>query len=88
VEGRPSGRGQIVAYSSPCRRSTMKARATVLTWPSPPVTTAALPSCATYTIPLMLFCIVHHKSMTASPIGCEQQTRTLPSAGISSGSGP
>jgi hypothetical protein len=28
-----------------------------------------------------------HKSMTTSPIGCEQQTRTLPSAGFSSGSG-
>jgi len=29
-----------------------------------------------------------HKSMTTSPIGREQQTRTLPSAGLSSGSGP
>jgi hypothetical protein len=29
-----------------------------------------------------------HKSMTTSRIGCEQQTRTLPSAGLSSGSGP
>ena len=29
-----------------------------------------------------------HKSMTTSPIGCEQQTRRLPSAGLSSGSGP
>ena len=28
-----------------------------------------------------------HKSMTTSPIGCEQQTRRLPSAGLSSGSG-
>jgi hypothetical protein len=28
------------------------------------------------------------RSMTTSPIGCEQQTRRLPSAGISSGSGP
>jgi hypothetical protein len=28
-----------------------------------------------------------HKSMTTSPLGCEQQTRTLPSAGLSSGSG-
>jgi hypothetical protein len=28
-----------------------------------------------------------HKSMTTSPAGCEQQTRTLPSAGLSSGSG-
>ena len=29
-----------------------------------------------------------HKSMTTSRIGCEQQTRRLPSAGLSSGSGP
>ena len=29
-----------------------------------------------------------HKSMTTSRIGCEQQTRRLPSAGFSSGSGP
>lgn len=29
-----------------------------------------------------------HKSMTTSRIGCEQQTRTLPPAGLSSGSGP
>jgi hypothetical protein len=29
-----------------------------------------------------------HKSMTTSPIGCEQHTRRLPSAGFSSGSGP
>jgi hypothetical protein len=29
-----------------------------------------------------------HKSMTTSPTGCEQQTRRLPSAGLSSGSGP
>ena len=28
-----------------------------------------------------------HRSMTTSPIGCEQQTRTLPSAGFSRGSG-
>jgi hypothetical protein len=28
-----------------------------------------------------------HKSMTASRIGCEQQTRRLPSAGCSSGCG-
>jgi len=28
-----------------------------------------------------------HKSMTTSLLGCEQQTRTLPSAGMSSGSG-
>ena len=28
-----------------------------------------------------------HKSMTTSQIGCEQQTRRLPSAGLSSGSG-
>ena len=29
-----------------------------------------------------------YKSMTTSPTGCEQQTRRLPSAGLSSGSGP
>ena len=29
-----------------------------------------------------------HRSMTTSRIGCEQQTRILPSAGLSSGSGP
>lgn len=29
-----------------------------------------------------------HKSMTTSPMGCEQQIRRLPSAGFSSGSGP
>jgi threonine dehydrogenase-like Zn-dependent dehydrogenase len=29
-----------------------------------------------------------HRSMTTSRIGCEQQTRRLPSAGFSSGSGP
>src|SRR5205809_7596431 len=29
-----------------------------------------------------------HKSMTTSRIGCEQQTRRLPSAGFSSGPGP
>src|SRR5262249_32178604 len=29
-----------------------------------------------------------HRSSTTSRIGCEQQTRTLPSAGLSSGSGP
>src|SRR5262245_35627966 len=29
-----------------------------------------------------------HRSMTTSRIGCEQQTRRLPSAGLSSGSGP
>lgn len=29
-----------------------------------------------------------HKSTTTSRVGCEQQTRTLPSAGLSSGSGP
>src|SRR5215468_1924786 len=29
-----------------------------------------------------------HKSMTTSPIGCEQQTRRLPLAGLSRGSGP
>ncbi len=29
-----------------------------------------------------------HKSMTMSRMGCEQQTRRLPSAGFSSGSGP
>jgi hypothetical protein len=29
-----------------------------------------------------------HKSMTTSRIGCEQQMRRLPSAGLSSGSGP
>jgi hypothetical protein len=32
--------------------------------------------------------VMPHKSMTTSRIGCEQQTRTLPSAGLSSGSGP
>ena len=30
---------------------------------------------------------VSHKSMTTSRVGWEQQTRTLPSAGLSSGSG-
>ena len=30
---------------------------------------------------------VAHKSMTRSLLGCAQQTRTLPSAGLSSGSG-
>jgi hypothetical protein len=29
-----------------------------------------------------------HRSTTTSPIGCEQQMRILPSAGLSSGSGP
>jgi hypothetical protein len=29
-----------------------------------------------------------HKSTTTSLVGCEQQIRTLPSAGLSSGSGP
>ena len=29
-----------------------------------------------------------HRSMTTSRIGCEQHTRRLPSAGLSSGSGP
>ena len=29
-----------------------------------------------------------HRSMTRSLLGCEQQTRTLPSVGLSSGSGP
>jgi hypothetical protein len=28
-----------------------------------------------------------HKSTTMSPLGCEQHTRTLPSAGFSSGAG-
>ena len=32
--------------------------------------------------------VTPHKSMTTSRIGCEQQTRALPSAGCSSGSGP
>src|SRR5215510_2228062 len=35
----------------------------------------------------LLIPIRSHKSMTTSRTGCEQQTRTLPSAGFSSGAG-
>ena len=31
--------------------------------------------------------VLAHKSTTTSPVGCEQQTRMLPSAGFSRGSG-
>src|SRR5262249_57518533 len=43
----------------------------------------AAPACVSIRIPVSL-----HKSMTTSRMGCEQQTRTLPSAGLSGGSRP
>src|SRR6185437_8480068 len=52
---------------------------------STPLTAAVLPDCATYTIAFDTLCVFHHKSTTTSRVGCEQQTRRLPSAGLSSG---